>query len=117
MNNYPLNAQEQKKVEKIRTQYIPKEENEVLQLKKLDKKVKLPGQIIAYIIGTIGALIMGAGMSMIMLNSVTAQGVALGIIGMGIAISAYPIYTLIIKSRKKKYASDVLRMSAKFIED
>ena len=36
------------------------------QLQKLDSKVKLPGKIVGAILGVIGALIMGTGMSLVM---------------------------------------------------
>lgn len=53
-------------VQKIRTQYTEKEHTQLDSLKALDKKVKKPANIFAYTFGTIGALVMGSGMSLAM---------------------------------------------------
>ena len=66
MNNYQASERDQKKAEDIRRQYVSREENKMEQLRKLDSRVKLPGKIAGSILGVIGALVMGAGMSLVM---------------------------------------------------
>lgn len=44
MNTYQVTERDQKRAESIRRQYIPREENKMEQLQKLDNKVKLPGK-------------------------------------------------------------------------
>lgn len=111
MSEYKANAQDQRKAENIRRQYISRNENKMEQLQKLDDKVKLPGKILASILGIIGSLVMGAGMSLIMVWSDMILGLGLSIPGMLVALIAYPIYTLITNSRKKKYADEIMRLS------
>lgn len=111
MNNFRTNEQEQKKVEKISRQYLSKEENKMEQLQKLDRKVKTPGKIAACVLGVAGALVMGAGMSLVMVWDVMGAGLALSIPGMVAALLAYPVYARITSRRKKKYAAEVLRLS------
>ena len=53
-------------VQKIRTQYTEKEHTQLDALKQLDKKVKTPANVFAYIFGSIGAIVMGSGMSLVM---------------------------------------------------
>ena len=53
-------------VQKIRTQYTEKESTELDALKKLDHKVKRPANVFSYVFGSISAVIMGAGMSLVM---------------------------------------------------
>ena len=53
-------------VQKIRTQYTEKEHTALDELKELDTKVKRPANVFASIFGSISALIMGAGMSLVM---------------------------------------------------
>ena len=53
-------------VEKIRTKYVEKKDSSLDELRKLDRKVKAPAEVFAYIFGSISALIMGAGMSLVM---------------------------------------------------
>ena len=66
---------------RIAEEYAPKTTTKVVQLKKLDQKVKRPANIFAFTFGTISALIAGTGMSMIMtdfgLSGTT--GIVLGI--------------------------------------
>lgn len=115
MENYTPNAQDKKRAEQIRRQYITREENKAEQLEAIDKRVKTPGRVVGTIIGVIGALIMGAGMSMIMVWSDMANGLILSIPGMFAALAAYPVYALITNSRKAKYADEIIRLSDELI--
>ena len=79
----------------------------------------------AYIFGGISALIMGAGMSLVMtdvanmlgLGDMTVPGIAVGVVGMVLAIVNYPIYKGILTARKKKYADKVLELSNKILSE
>lgn len=110
-------------VQKIRTQYTEREHTELDALKKLDRKVKLPANAFAYSFGTVAALVMGAGMSLIMTDigetiGVTdpmLPGLVLGIAGLLMAIVNYPIYKGLLTSRRKKYAADIISLSDKLI--
>lgn len=92
MSSYTPNAQDQKKAENIRRQYISREENKMEQLQALDDKVKAPGKIAGTVLGVIGSLIMGAGMSLIMVWSNMTVGLVLSIPGLLIAAAAFPVY-------------------------
>ena len=48
-------------VQKIRTQHTEKQHTELDALKALDAKVKRPANIFAYVYGSLGAIVMGAG--------------------------------------------------------
>lgn len=111
MSNFNANAQDQKKAENIRRQYIPREDNKIEQLQRLDSKVKTPGKVVASILGTVGALVMGSGMALVMVWENMTMGLALSIPGMVVALLAIPVYVLITNSRKKKYASEIMRLS------
>lgn len=111
MNTFNTLEKDTNQVEKIRRQYLEKEENKIELLKKLDDRVKAPGKIVAICLGIIGALVMGGGMAMIMEWSNMTVGLALGIPGMIVALLAYPVYELITNKRKKKYAAEVMSLS------
>ena len=110
-------------VQKIRTQYTEKQHTELDALKALDAKVKKPANVFAYTYGSIGAVVMGTGMSLVMteigailgLANTMVPGIAIGVVGMGMALSTYPIYKRILNSRKKKYADEILRLSEKIM--
>ena len=106
-------------VQKIRTQYTEKEHTQLDALKELDAKVKRPANIFAYAFGSVSAIVMGGGMSLVMtdigatlgLASAMVPGVAIGVVGLGMALATYPIYKGILDSRKKKYAEKIIAMS------
>ena len=112
-------------VEKIRTKYVEKKDSSLDELRKLDRKVKAPAEVFAYIFGSISALIMGAGMSLVMtdvanmlgLGDMTVLGIAVGVVGMVLAIVNYPIYKGILNSRKKKYSEQVIALSNKILSE
>lgn len=116
MNEYSTTNNEKAKIQSIRKQYLSKEENKIELLRELDRKVKMPGKIVAGIIGTGGALLLGAGMSNIMVWNAMRPGLTMGIPGLIIALLSYPIYTIITKSRKKKYADQIIKLSDDLIK-
>lgn len=111
MNTFTPSEQEQRKVESIRRQYIPANENQLEKIKKLDSKVKRPGKIISYILGIAGALIFGFGMSTVMLQGSFNMGLFFGIVGLVMVMLTYPIYKGITNKRKKQYASEIIQLS------
>ncbi len=115
MSDYRVNEQDQKKAENIRRQYVSHEENKMEQLQKIDREAKQPGRVAGTILGLAGALVMGTGMSLIMVSDNLKKGLALSIPGMVMALSAYPTYSLVTDSRKKKYAPDIMSMSDELI--
>lgn len=110
--------------QKIRAQYMEKQTGELDELRALDAKVKRPASVFAYIFGSISAIIMGSGMSLVM-TPIASQlgfafdplipGIVIGVVGMILAIVNYPIYTGILKSRKKKFGPRILELSEKMM--
>ena len=109
-------------VQKIRTQYTEKEYTALDELKALDKKVKRPANVFAYIFGSIGAVIMGSGMSLVMTDiaekigfsfNPLVPGIIIGVVGMIMAGVNYPIYKTIMNSRKKKFGAKIIELSDK----
>lgn len=113
-------------VQEIRTQYTAKsnEESNLDALRRLDAKAKRPANVFGYVFGSIGAIIMGAGMSLVMtdigamlgISNTMPLGIAIGIVGMVMTIVNYPIYKAILTSGKKKYADRILSLSEKIME-
>lgn len=99
------------KAEAIRRQYMERSVTKMDELTTLDAKVKTPGLVISIIIGVLGALIMGAGMSSVMVWDNMTFGLALGIPGLLMLALAWPIYRGITNRRKKKYAQQIIAIS------
>lgn len=106
-------------VQKIRTQYTEKEHTQLDELKKLDAAVKRPANVFAYIFGSIGAIVMGSGMSLIMteigsmlgMGDTMVPGIVIGMIGLLMVLVTYPIYKNILSSRRAKYADKIMELS------
>ena len=109
--------------QKIRTLYMEKTPSELDALRELDTKVKRPANVFAYTFGSISAVIMGAGMSLVMtdigaaigITSALVPGIAIGVVGLGMALLTYPMYKGILNSRKKKYGAEILSLSDKIM--
>lgn len=105
--------------QQIRAQYTEKQYTQLDALKKLDKKVKKPANVFAYVFGCIAAVVMGSGMSLVMTDigetigvaSPMAPGIVIGIIGMLMAIINYPIYKKLLASRRNKYSAEIMKLS------
>ena len=106
-------------VENIRSQYTEAEHTELDALKALDARVKKPAYVFGYTYGSISAIVMGAGMSLVMtdigtkigLTATLVPGIAIGVAGMAMSCTTYPIYKKILNSRKKKYAHQIMELS------
>lgn len=112
-------------VQKIRTQYMEKDSSEknLDLLRELDAEVKHPANVFGYVFGSISAIIMGSGMSLVMtdigqqlgISNTMPLGIVIGVVGMLMAIATYPIYKNILASRKEKYADRILELSERIM--
>ena len=99
--------------QKIRTQYMEKQSTELDALRELDAKVKRPANVFAYVFGSVSAVVMGAGMSLVMTDigailgiaNAMVPGIVIGVVGMAMALINYPIYKSVLEGRKKKYGA------------
>lgn len=111
-------------VEKIRSEYTEAEHTELDALKALDARVKRPARVFGYVYGTAGAIVMGAGMSLVMtdigavlgLEDGLFPGINLGVVGLGMVLTTWPIYKRLLASRKKKYASRIMALSERIVK-
>ena len=124
--NLVMNKNDQQFIaQKIRAQYMEKEPSELDELRLLDAKVKKPANLFAYLFGSFSAIVMGAGMSLVMtdvgsyvgMENPMSPGIVIGVIGMALAIVNYPIYKSILNSRRSKYSAEILALSEKIINN
>ena len=106
--------------EQIVNEYSVKETSKVLQLKKLDEKVKKPANIFAFTFGIVSSLVLGVGMCLAMqiIGSGTIAmviGIIVGLIGIFNCSINYLIYKKLIKKAKEKYGSDIIRLAKEII--
>ncbi|MBO5973855.1 MAG: dihydropteridine reductase [Clostridia bacterium] len=107
--------------ESIAKDYAPKESSNIIALKKLDRKAKLPATIFTYSLGIVSALVLGTGMSLAMqvIGSGTAGmvlGIVIGIIGLAGCSVNYPLYKKLLEKGKAKYAYEIVELARQISE-
>ena len=111
-------------VEKIRSQYTEQAHTELDELKALDAKVKRPAYAFGYTYGSIGAVIMGAGMSLVMtdigkvigLTSALVPGIVVGLAGLVLVALAYPVYNRTQKRERERIAPQILKLTDELLK-
>lgn len=110
---YTYSAKEQEELLKIRQKYLPREENRLDQIRRLDAGVAKKGTTAALSLGILSTLVMGAGMSCCMVGTpeLFLPGIAIGILGMvGVGL-AYPLYLRVTKKERDRVAPEILRLT------
>lgn len=125
---YTYCAKEREEIKAIRQKYAAQEqpEDKLAAIRRLDAQVTEKATAVSLVLGILGALIMGSGMSLTMtdigellgLNATLAMlvGIAVGIVGMVMAGVAYPVYNRIVKKQREKIAPQILRLSDELLQ-
>jgi len=110
---YTYSAKEQAEIKRIRSKYTPKEENKMAQLQRLDASATQKATKWAIIVGVIGALILGTGMSccMVWADKLFIPGIIIGVIGLAVVGVAYPLYNRTLKKERERIAPEILRLT------
>ena len=110
---YTYSAKQQQEIESIRKKYLPKEENKMEQIRKLDREADRPGMIASLATGVIGALILGIGMccTMVWGESLFVLGIFVGVIGSALIAAAYPLYKKVTRVQREKVAEQILALT------
>ncbi len=111
--SYTYSAKQQEEIKKIREKYLPKEADKMEQLRRLDESVTRKGTVISLIVGIVGTLVMGFGMSccMVWADKFFVLGIIVGIIGIALVCTAYPIYNYVVKKEREKIAPEIIRLT------
>ena len=118
--SYSYSAQENKEIRRIREKYTEPSERETKleQLHRLDESVTKSAQAVSLTVGILGALILGFGMSCIMVwsDKLFVPGIIFGIIGIIISVLAYPIYKIKAEKKRKEIAPLILKLTDELIK-
>ena len=104
-------------IERIRASYEERKTTKFDELKELDRSVKRPAEVFAYVFGSVSSLVLGTGMSLAMkviggsLSFVMPLGIGVGLLGILLVSINYPMYKGILNRRKKKYAKQIFELS------
>ena len=121
--SYTYSAEEQAEVQRIRNNYLPREESKMERLRALDRSVYQKAQAWSLSLGVVGALILGTGMSLIMselgaLLGILALpvGIGAGLVGLVLVALAYPLYNRILKKERQRIAPEILRLTEELMQ-
>lgn len=118
--SYSYSAQENKEIKRIREKYTEPSERETKleQLRRLDESVNKSAMAVALTVGILGALILGFGMSCVMVwaDKMFVPGIIFGILGIVISVLAYPIYKIKAEKKRKEIAPLILKLTDELIK-
>ncbi len=111
--------EERKEIDSIRRQYSPKEETETKleRLRRLDAIVKNTAIIWSLVLGVVGSLIFGLGLTLILEWNNLYLGMVLMAVGSVPIALAYPVYKSVLKKYKNRYGEEILRLSEELLNE
>ena len=111
--------EERKEIDSIRRQYAPQEKTETKleRLRRLDGHVKNTAIIWSLVLGVVGTLVLGLGLTMILEWSIWLWGIVLMVIGSVPMAIAYPVYKSALNKGKAKYGDEILRLSEELLNE
>ena len=115
-----MENKDKKYIEKLVKNYQGTEVNKLEELKALDKQVKLPITVFAYVFGSVCSLLLGFGMCLAMeviLPGFMWLGIIIGLVGIGLCVLNYFIYKKVLASRKNAYADKILDLSNEILNE
>ena len=122
---YSYSARQKSEVERIRSRYLPDEEGDKLaRVRALDASVSRHGTVAGVIVGIVGALLMGTGMSLAMTDFGSflaepvkmAVGVIVGVVGIGVCALAYPVYQRVSARRRTRVSEEILKLTEELLK-
>ena len=120
---YTYSSERQQEVEAIRRKYLPQEEDNMEQLRRLHSIPTQKAQAASIAIGVLGTLILGTGMSLCMTELGAALGhlamvigILVGLFGLVMVALAYPVYNIVLRKERQRIAPEILRLSEELLQ-
>lgn len=121
MKNLCIVIQQNKKkeIEEIRTKYLPKTENKLDKIRKLDESATRKATIQSIVVGLISSLIFGFELCCVLVwkDSQFIQGIIIGIVGLCGMLLAFPLYSHILKVQRNKISEKIISLSDELIDE
>ena len=111
--------EERKEIDSIRRQYAPQGQTETKmeRLRRLDAIVKNTAVIWSLVLGVVGTLVFGLGLTMILEWNILIWGIVVMTVGSIPMAIAYPVYKLALNKGKAKYGDEILRLSEELLNE
>lgn len=110
---------ERREIEGIRKQYGGEQvkKDSLSRLRELDKRVKNPPLILSIILGVVGVLVFGTGLTMILEWSLYVWGILVMVVGIVPVSIAYPLRKKLVKRNKERYGDEILKLSGELLNE
>lgn len=110
---YTYSSKQQEEIRNIRSKYLPKEEDKMEQLRRLDRSASKKGTVVSVTLGVIGCMLLGVGMccTMVWMQNWFIPGIVIGVFGIAAVAVAYPVYNRITKKEREKLAPQILKLT------
>lgn len=119
---YTYSAERQQEIEAIRKKYLPQEEDKMEQLRRLHSIPTQKAQVASIVVGVLGTLILGTGMSLCMTqlgaslgHFAMVLGILVGLAGLVMVALAWPLYSCVLKKERARIAPEILRLSEELL--
>lgn len=115
---YVFSADQQNEVRKILEKYLPRKEDKMERLRKLDRSVTIPGRLISLLLGAIGALLHGTGIRYVLTETgaVSIVGLVITVAGLIAILSAYPVYRTITAKLRRKVTPQIIDLCRELLK-
>ena len=110
---------ERREIEDIRKQYGGEQikKDSLTRLRELDKRVKTPPLITSIILGIVGVLIFGTGLTMALEWSLYVWGTVVMAVGVIPVSIAHPLRKSLTKRNKKRYGDEIIKLSNELLNE
>lgn len=111
--SYTYSAGQREEIKAIRSKYLPKEEDKMETLRRLDAGASSKGSTAALCVGILSALTLGIGMccTMVWADRWFVPGILIGLLGIAGIVSAYPLYLRVTQKEREKIAPEIIRLT------
>ncbi|MBO7341869.1 MAG: hypothetical protein J6U87_04215 [Clostridia bacterium] len=114
--HYTYSPAQQSELKRIRAKYLPPEEDKMAQIRRLDARVYNKACICALIVGILGAMLFGLGLSLCLVWQHLVLGAIIGVLGVSACLPAYPLYLSVTKKERDKVAPEILRLTEELLK-
>lgn len=119
---YNYSAKQQKEIEAIKRKYMQKpinvQEDKMETLRRLDRNTEKTGTIWGLVLGIVGILVFGTGMSMVLVwtDTLLFAGILVCLPGLFFIVIAYPVYKSLTKRARAKAAPQILALTEELMK-
>ena len=115
VNSVTYSADAQREMDAIVAKYVkqdaPKQETALDRMQKLDRAAEGKAQIVGLAVGIVATLVLGLGMSCVLVWGQMALGILVGLAGLAGMVAAFPLYQKVLRQEREKIAPEIIRLS------